>query len=311
MGDWSELNDINHLLGELSDSGSDDDTKHSATEDNSKSSSGVDNVSEVKKAEEKQDSVNDNKTVKRFSEIFSNVEPTAKRRRNDDNFELFDDPLFGLLDSTDFAAVASGSKKLTEVKSEGKIPMKRELSVHFADDVKDDDGPSSVEARPFIINQGSSSLPSLNEDSKDVEDDDEDIEAAMPSTKLNVEDEILRQKMQVLVANFSSEQLARYECFRRSSFPKSVIRKLIHQTTGVTPGQNVVIAIAGLAKVFAGELVEEEGIDSPFLSALDIQKNMSEDSEPLKPHHVMLAYQSLYDKGKLFPPFGSRRSFYL
>ncbi|VDD84897.1 unnamed protein product, partial [Enterobius vermicularis] len=200
------------------------------------------------------------------------------------------------LDSTDFAVVASGSRKGSAVRTDNGSSSKKELSVRFADDVKDEDGPSSVDFR------ASTSASSPTDTSKDTEDEDEDIEAAMPSTKLNVEDEILRQKMQVLVANFSSEQLARYECFRRSSFPKSVIRKLIHQAAGVTPGQNVVIAIAGLAKVFAGELVEE---------ALDIQKNMGEDSEPLKPHHVLLAYQSLYDKGKLFPPFGSRRSFFL
>ncbi|VDO51519.1 unnamed protein product [Brugia timori] len=107
-----------------------------------------------------------------------------------------------------------------------------------------------------------------------------------------------------MVANFSSEQLARYECFRRSSFPKSAIRKLIHQATGVTPGHNVIIAVAGLAKVFAGELVEEDG----NILALDIRERMGEEGEPLKPHHIQIAYDQLREKGKLFPPYGSRRN---
>lgn len=309
MADWD---DFSNLLGELSDSESEDESKDAPIEIKIKQ---LQQQQEgpppppVKKVEEKPDSRKQEpvstvkpaeRPVKRENEGTTGSEVPTKRKKGEENFsdavELLDDPLFGLLDSTDFAAVASGSKKVSAVKADGASSSKKDLSVRFADDVKDEDGPSSEEPR------ASTSAPSPAEESKDTEDDDEDIEAAMPSTRLNVEDEILRQKMQVLVANFSSEQLARYECFRRSSFPKSVIRKLIHQTTGVTPGQNVVIAIAGLAKVFAGELVEE---------ALDIQKNMGEDSEPLKPHHVMLAYQSLYDKGKLFPPFGSRKSFFL
>ncbi|CAI4226614.1 unnamed protein product [Auanema sp. JU1783] len=116
---------------------------------------------------------------------------------------------------------------------------------------------------------------------------------------LNEEDELLRLKMQVLVSNFNQEQLNRYETYRRSSFPKSAIRRLIQQYTGIIPNQNVVIAVAGLAKVFAGELVEE---------ALDIQEGQGIASEPLKPHHLRQAYYSLERKGKLFPPKGSRKN---
>ncbi|MCP9260286.1 hypothetical protein DINM_003652 [Dirofilaria immitis] len=220
--------------------------------------------------------------------------------------ELLDDPLFGLLDPTDFTAVDAISKNssLSTSFTQGPSNSKNELNVHFAENVKDNE-------KPYV--KETAEAGSSRQGSPETENsDDEHSETALQPKKLSKQDEILRQKMQILVANFSSEQLARYECFRRSSFPKAQFENpeiglyektcLIQQATGVTPGHNVIIAVAGLAKVFAGELVEE---------ALDIRERMGEEGEPLKPHHIQLAYDQLREKGKLFPPYGSRRNPFL
>jgi len=96
-----------------------------------------------------------------------------------------------------------------------------------------------------------------------------------------------REKMQLLVSNFTEEQLDRYAMYRRAAFPKASIKRLMQTINGCSVGQNVVIAMAGIAKVFAGEVVEE---------ALDNMEKSKEDG-PVKPKHLREAVRKLRNKG--------------
>ncbi|GFO06401.1 transcription initiation factor tfiid subunit 11-like [Plakobranchus ocellatus] len=105
-----------------------------------------------------------------------------------------------------------------------------------------------------------------------------------------------RMKMQVLVSNFSEEQLNRYEMYRRATFPKAAIKRLMQNITGTTVSQNVVIAMSGISKVFVGEVIE---------TALDVMEKW-EESGPLQPRHLREAVRLLKTK-EMIPSTKSKK----
>ena len=114
------------------------------------------------------------------------------------------------------------------------------------------------------------------------------------------------------MANFSEEQLNRYEIFRRSAFPKASIKKvvvflaqleqeiqikllifpfckIIQTVCGKTVSASVVIAMSGIAKVFVGEIIEK---------SLDVKEKWN-DTGPLQTKHLREAYRLFRNANKL------------
>jgi transcription initiation factor TFIID subunit 11 len=101
-----------------------------------------------------------------------------------------------------------------------------------------------------------------------------------------------REKMAEMLRYFTPEQMDRYECYRRSSLPKTALRRVFQAVTGTILNPNGLIVLAAVGKLFVGELVElaREIADDEGVSDLD----------EIKPAHVREAHRRMEQSGNLF-----------
>ncbi|XP_065086739.1 transcription initiation factor TFIID subunit 11 [Ochlerotatus camptorhynchus] len=147
---------------------------------------------------------------------------------------------------------------------------------------------------PAIGRESSSTSMIVSKEQKDL---DRAKRKELKSKKVMEEEEL--EKMQVLVSNFTEEQLDRYEMYRRAAFPKAAVKRLMQTITGCSVSQNVVIAMSGIAKVFVGEMVEE---------ALDVMERTGE-TGAIQPKYLREAVRQIRARGQIPSGRGHKQFF--
>lgn len=102
-----------------------------------------------------------------------------------------------------------------------------------------------------------------------------------------------------VLSSMTADQHHRYETFRRVGFPRPFIKKLITKAwsgaMSATTLANAMIVVAGIAKVFVGELVEEAR------EVADEWGDEASPGRPLLPSHYREAQRRLVNSGRIRP----------
>ncbi|CAH2078452.1 unnamed protein product [Thlaspi arvense] len=150
-----------------------------------------------------------------------------------------------------------------------------------------DQTPEEDERDVGVRRQPKKPKTSVVAEAKNKDDDEEEEEENMeveltkyPTTA----DPAKMAKMQIILSQFTEDQMSRYESFRRSALQKGSMRKLL---IGVTGSQKIslpiIIVTCGIAKMFVGELVE----------TARVVMGERKESGPIRPCHIRESYRRL------------------
>eukprot|EP01135_Chromosphaera_perkinsii_P008115 Nk52_evm31s1129 gene=Nk52_evmTU31s1129 len=122
-------------------------------------------------------------------------------------------------------------------------------------------------------------------DASDTEDEEGDeMKNLLSGAMISKEEEW--EQMRVLLSSFTEEQFSRYEMYRRAGIPRAQLKRLLMSITGSSVAHTSVIIMAGITKVFVGEVVEE---------ALTVMGKRGLDG-PIRPECIVEAYRRLKRK---------------
>jgi transcription initiation factor TFIID subunit 11 len=106
-----------------------------------------------------------------------------------------------------------------------------------------------------------------------------------------------KQKLAKLFYEFDDDQEEQYVQFRRSSFQKASVKRLVQTAIGssIAPSENVLIAMKGIAKVYAGEIIER---------AVKIKNQLEGDDtkNSIEPFHIREAIRCLENNANCYVP---------
>ncbi|XP_047308425.1 transcription initiation factor TFIID subunit 11 [Impatiens glandulifera] len=148
--------------------------------------------------------------------------------------------------------------------------------------------PKLLKSQAGSISKGVAVQTSKPKD-EDEEEEEENLDVELgkfPTTG----DPDKMEKMQVILSQFTEEQMSRYESFRRSGFQKANMKRLL---TSITGSQKIsipmTIVVSGIAKIFVGELVE----------TARVVMTERKESGPIRPCHIREAHRRLKLEGKV------------
>uniref|UniRef100_A0A7S0SF62 TAFII28-like protein domain-containing protein n=1 Tax=Mantoniella antarctica TaxID=81844 RepID=A0A7S0SF62_9CHLO len=155
----------------------------------------------------------------------------------------------------------------------------------------DDQGAEDVNAEADADDKEQEGAGEEEEEEEEVVEDGDEFERRRDRELQEEMRKVDRDKMVELLKHFTPEQMNRYECYRRSSLPKPVLKRLFQTITGTILNPNGLIVLAAVGKLFVGELVEmaRQVADEHGVSDLD----------EIKPAHVQEAHRRLEAEGKM------------